>query len=81
MLSGQPINKKDEDIFERSNFADHIADLLILPENSPSITIALEGEWGTGKTSTINLISSCCGKSLSDQLAVISNLPAGRQAK
>jgi hypothetical protein len=27
------------------------------------------------------LISSCCGKSLSDQLAVISNLPAGRQAR
>ena len=56
MLIETPINKNEEDIFERDNFACHLADLLILPEGSPSIVLAIEGKWGSGKTSIINLI-------------------------
>ena len=56
MISEIPIKKKDEDHFERNNFACQIANHLILSKKSPSLILALEGKWGEGKTSTINLI-------------------------
>lgn len=56
MITETPIKKKDEDVFERNNFACQIAEHLILVETSPSLVLALEGRWGEGKTSTINLI-------------------------
>lgn len=56
MISEIPIKKKEEDVFERNGFACQIAEHLILSEKSPSLILALEGKWGEGKTSTINLI-------------------------
>lgn len=57
MYFGQPIKSKEEDAFERINFAKHLASLLVLPKGSPSIAIAIEGSWGMGKTSVLNLVT------------------------
>ncbi len=56
MISEIPIKKKEDDVFERNTFACQIAEYLILSEKSPSLILALEGKWGEGKTSAINLI-------------------------
>ncbi len=56
MISEIPIKKKEDDVFERNTFACQIAEHLILSEKSPSLVLALEGKWGEGKTSIINLI-------------------------
>lgn len=58
MLFDQPINLPNLDDFERDEFAKHITSFLCLPQNSPSIVVAIEGGWGTGKTSCINLIKN-----------------------
>ena len=70
MLSGQPIETNKADIFERGGFANQIADLLVLPERSPSISIALEGVWGSGKTSAINLIKERLSEKAGDVVIV-----------
>ncbi|MCE5319267.1 MAG: KAP family NTPase [Parachlamydia sp.] len=58
MISEIPITKNEEDLFERNNFACQVAEHLVLSESSPSLIVALEGKWGEGKTSTINLIKA-----------------------
>jgi len=70
MLIEQPIKNTDEDEFEREAFTSHIADILVLPELSPSLVISLEGEWGKGKTSTINLIQEKIKKNYKDALLI-----------
>jgi len=66
MITEIPIRNKDDDVFERSNFACQVAEHLILSETSPSLILALEGKWGEGKTSTINLIKEQINKSNAD---------------
>lgn len=56
MNPGQPILNKDEDKFERLSFAKHLGSFLCLEEDAPSIVVGIEGKWGEGKTSCINLI-------------------------
>lgn len=58
MLADQAITLPNEDDFERDNFAEDIASCLCLLQHSPSIVVAIEGGWGTGKTSCINLIKN-----------------------
>jgi len=70
MIIEAPISKREEDIFERGNFASHIADLLTLKENSPSFVLALEGKWGMGKTSTVNLIKESLKQNSTDVVVV-----------
>ena len=55
----QPITGADSspDQLNREDFANRIADGLLLREGSPGLVISLEGDWGSGKTSFINLIS------------------------
>ena len=56
MQAGKPISTCAEDAFERLTFAQHLAGCLCLPEGAPSIVVGVEGEWGLGKTSCINLV-------------------------
>jgi hypothetical protein len=56
MNPGQPILCGAEDKFERLSFAEHLAGFLCLEKGSPSIVVGIEGKWGDGKTSCINLI-------------------------
>lgn len=66
MITEIPIRTKKDDVFERSNFASQIAEHLILSETSPSLILALEGKWGEGKTSTLNLIKEKIKESNAD---------------
>jgi hypothetical protein len=66
MISEIPIKRKEEDVFERKNFACQVAEHLILSKNSPSLILAIEGKWGEGKTSTINLIKEKIKENSSD---------------
>ncbi|WP_038868803.1 KAP family P-loop NTPase fold protein [Vibrio jasicida] len=54
----QPIlgGPNDPDLLNRLNFADHLANVLLLNHDDDCLTVSLEGEWGYGKTSVINLV-------------------------
>lgn len=54
----QPIQggMNDPDLLNRLDFANHLANLLLLNPIDDCLTVSLEGEWGYGKTSVINLI-------------------------
>jgi len=44
------------DRLNREKFAAHLADIIILESSDECLTVSLEGEWGYGKTSVVNLI-------------------------
>lgn len=50
-----PISKKDDDKLSRYPLAEGVA-RVIAKSNSSSLVVGIEGEWGSGKTSFINLI-------------------------
>ncbi|MGO2391897.1 MAG: KAP family P-loop NTPase fold protein [Halomonas sp.] len=54
----QPIQggHNDPDLLNRLDFANHLANVLVLNNNDDCLTVSLEGEWGYGKTSVINLV-------------------------
>tara|TARA_R110002050_G_scaffold6037_3_gene25792 strand:- start:2414 stop:4681 length:2268 start_codon:yes stop_codon:yes gene_type:complete len=51
----KPINSKKEDFLSRKNFSTHLGKALLTWEEKESLVIALYGEWGSGKSSVINL--------------------------
>lgn len=56
ILYDEPIHRKEEDVLERISFVKEFSrKLLNIPLNK-NITISLNGSWGSGKTSLINLI-------------------------
>lgn len=54
----QPIHggANDPDLLNRLDFANHLANVLLLNHDDDCLTVSLEGEWGYGKTSVINLV-------------------------
>lgn len=54
----QPIQGglSDPDLLNRQDFANHLANVLLLNHGDKCLTVSLEGEWGYGKTSVINLV-------------------------
>lgn len=46
----------DPDLLNRLSFANGLANVLLLNCEDECLTVSLEGEWGNGKTSVINLI-------------------------
>ncbi|WP_165022053.1 P-loop NTPase fold protein [Dysgonomonas sp. ZJ279] len=55
---GYPINESGEEKFQRGPFAKRIAQTIYNYNNDKSLVIGLYGEWGTGKSSVLNLIQS-----------------------
>ena len=51
----QPINTHTEDLLSRYSFAKALANAILSYESDDSISVGLFGEWGSGKTSLINL--------------------------
>lgn len=51
----KPIDSKKEDFLSRKNFSSHLGKSLLTWEENESLVIALYGEWGSGKSSVINL--------------------------
>ena len=56
LLDDQPIQSIKQDLLNRKSFIENIAQYLLNYENPNSIVLGLEGSWGYGKTSAINLI-------------------------
>lgn len=56
MLPDRPIVRIEDDSFGRLNFVKSVAGALILEPDDDGLVVAIEGEWGSGKTSICNLI-------------------------
>ena len=55
--SDEPITIPEKDIFNRQKFAREVVSMLDAFKNNESYVIGLYAKWGSGKTSTINLIN------------------------
>lgn len=55
-FSDSPITTPDMDIYGLNNFAKSMANAIIHVQDNESVVFSLNGKWGTGKSSTINLI-------------------------
>lgn len=54
--SDHPIFKISDDLLNRRDYAMRIAKFLISEKSNDGITVSINGKWGSGKTSFINLI-------------------------
>lgn len=54
--SDTPIITESEDLLDRKTFAKQLAGSILSYDQSNSFNIALYGEWGSGKTSVINMV-------------------------
>ncbi|MFC5531266.1 KAP family P-loop NTPase fold protein [Cohnella yongneupensis] len=57
-LSDNPIMRENEDLLDRKKFSAHLAIAICEWKDKESLVIALNGEWGVGKTSIINIALS-----------------------
>ena len=53
----KPIQASDQDLLGRSGFAEAIAKAIIDQKGDASHVIGLYGQWGSGKTSTLNMVA------------------------
>jgi predicted KAP-like P-loop ATPase len=56
MIPDNPISTKERDLLHRYPLASRIAGVIKSFEGDESLVVGIEGEWGSGKTSFINLI-------------------------
>lgn len=53
----KPIQVNSQDLLGRSRFAESIAKAIVGQKGDDSHVIGLYGQWGSGKTSTLNMVS------------------------
>lgn len=56
MIPDNPILTKEKDLLHRYSLASRIAGVINCFGGDESLVVGIEGEWGSGKTSFINLI-------------------------
>jgi hypothetical protein len=66
-------DEKKPDRLNRLAFARRVGDALRLSRDSNSLVVSLEGPWGYGKTSVINLINMYYAKAGKDQRPIVFN--------
>lgn len=57
-FNDKPIENEENDLYGMAPFAERLAKGILNIKNPVGTTIALSGEWGSGKSSTINLVKS-----------------------
>lgn len=57
-----PIKKCEEDLLERGTYAETLANAIASYSKSESLVVGIFGEWGSGKTSIINMIIEKLGE-------------------
>src|SRR5260370_25121851 len=62
MIHDNPISDKEKDLLHRYPLAKRIAEVINRHQGDESFVIGIEGEWGSGKTSFINMILEDLGK-------------------
>ncbi len=70
LLSDRSQSSLGDDEFERGAFACHLARNLCLEPGAPSIVVGIEGEWGTGKTTCIDMIREILKQSQPEPIIV-----------
>ena len=55
-LADKPIESVSNDLLNRGSFASRIANCLISNQKQESIVISLNGKWGSGKSSILNMV-------------------------
>ncbi|MGD1456131.1 KAP family P-loop NTPase fold protein [Vibrio harveyi] len=66
----QPISRSQQDQLNRLSFSRSLAKIAALDADSPCLTISIEGYWGTGKTSIINLVKQSFDESPNPPIVV-----------
>lgn len=56
LINDQPIKNSNEDLLERNSFSKDLANAICNYTNQDSLVISINGEWGSGKSSVINLM-------------------------
>lgn len=69
--SDNSISTLAEDRFQRKPFAVRVADAIIGYNDSSSLVIAIYGEWGSGKTSVLNMIGEAIKEKQADNYSII----------
>ncbi len=69
-ITGEP---GSEDQLNRTEFAKRVGQALLLAPDSPALVASLEGKWGHGKTSVINLITRSLESLPPDERPIIFN--------
>jgi len=67
----KPIDSKKDDFLSRENFSSHLGKSLLTWKEKESLVIALYGEWGSGKSSVINLAKEHIKESKEDKKPTI----------
>lgn len=62
-LYDRPINNENEDFLSRTDFSKNLGESLLNWEEKESLVVAIYGEWGSGKSSIINLAKDYISKS------------------
>jgi predicted KAP-like P-loop ATPase len=55
LIGDRPITSEEEDVFGFTGFAEAVAHSLLEATPTEGIVVSVEGEWGSGKTSALNL--------------------------
>jgi len=71
LLVDEPINSPEQDKLNRIQFAEHLADVLFEHEGSKCLVVAINGEWGCGKSSILNLIEGYLAKKRNDDSDIV----------
>jgi len=61
ILPDYPIQSKESDKLKRAPLAQKVADLILAFKGSESFVVGVEGAWGAGKTSFINMVLETLG--------------------
>lgn len=58
IYSDAPIVRKEEDRLNRSGFASQLAEIILGMDAEDGLCVSINGAWGSGKTSVINLVEN-----------------------